>query len=118
MRKRAFAVERGKMHDAGAGFQRAEEVDGMIGRIAEEQRHRGVLAVAGAKVRRGGLLNHRFQFGVADGTVTEFDRRPRPESYGALRQQLSRRPAPARMVPTHPCRIELSPGWGHRVLEA
>ena len=38
VRQRDLAVERRQMHDAGAGLQRAEEIDGMIRRIAEEQR--------------------------------------------------------------------------------
>ncbi len=67
------------MHDAGAGLQRAEEIDGMIRRVAEEQRDRLVLAVAGAQERRRRDLGQRFQFGIADRTVAEFDRRPRAE---------------------------------------
>jgi hypothetical protein len=39
------------MHDAGAGLQRAEEIDGVIGRVAEEQRDGIVLAAAGAQER-------------------------------------------------------------------
>jgi hypothetical protein len=38
VRQRDLAVERAQVHDAGAGLQRAEEIHGMIGRIAEEQR--------------------------------------------------------------------------------
>jgi len=47
--QRALAVERGKMHDSGAGFERAEEIHGMVGRIAEEQRHRIALAITGTE---------------------------------------------------------------------
>ena len=43
------------MHDAGAGFQRAEEIDGMVRRIAEEQRDRLILAVAGAQEGRAAV---------------------------------------------------------------
>ena len=49
VRQRAVAIERGQMHDAGAGLQRAEEIDRMIRRIAEEQRDR----VAGRSRRAG-----------------------------------------------------------------
>jgi len=49
VRQRDRAVERGKMHDAGAGLQRAEEIHRMIRRIAEEQCHRMVPAVTGAQ---------------------------------------------------------------------
>ncbi len=65
------------MHDARSGLQCAEEIDGVIGRVAEEQRDRLVLAVAGAQEggRRG--LDHRFQFGIADRLVAEFQHRTR-----------------------------------------
>ena len=53
------------MHDAGAGLQRAEEIDGMIRRIAEEQRDRTVLAVAGAQEGAGRGLDQRFEFGCS-----------------------------------------------------
>ena len=108
MREREFAVERDEMHDAGAGLQRAEEIHRMIRRIAEEQRHRGVLAVAGAQERGGRDLDHRFQFGVADRAVAEFDRRPRGKFRRRLRQQIGQRSARDRIVPMDAFRIELS----------
>ena len=75
VRQRDLAVERRQMHDTGAGLQRAEEIDGMIRRIAEEQRDRTVLAVAGAKEGAGRRLHQRFEFAVADRPVAEFDAR-------------------------------------------
>jgi len=48
VRQRAFAVERRQMHDAGAGLQRAEEIDRVIRQIAEVEPDRTILAVAGA----------------------------------------------------------------------
>src|SRR5712671_4491540 len=110
MRERAFAVERRKMHDAGAGFQRAEEIHRMIRRIAEEQRHRMVLAVAGAQERRGGNLDHRFQLGVADRSVAKFDRRPRAVVHRRLRQQIRQRSLRDRIIPMDTLRIEFFAG--------
>ncbi len=110
VRQRDLAVERGKMHDAGAGLQRAEEVDGVIGRVAEEQRHRSVLAVAGAQEGAGGDLDLVFQFGIADRTVAEFDRRPRAEFDCCRRQQIGQRSLLDRIVPTDALRIELLAG--------
>src|SRR5260370_20700479 len=114
MRKRALAVERAEMHDAGAGFQRAEEVHRMIRRITEEQRHRTVLAVAGTQKRRGRKVDHRFQFSVADRTVAEFDRRPRAVLRCRLRQQIRQRSARDRIVPVDTFRIELFDWMGPR----
>src|SRR6267378_4763662 len=113
MRERAFAVEWGKMHDTRAGLQRAEEVHRMVRRIAEEQRHRMVAAVAGAQERRGRNLDHRFQLGIADRAVAKFDRRPRAVFGRGFRQQIRQRPARDRIVPMDPFRIELFAGLGH-----
>ena len=101
------------MHDAGAGFQRAEEIDGMIGRVAEEQRDRRILAVTGAQQRRGSKLGHRFQFSVADRTVAKLDRRPRPVLHRCRRQQIGQRAPRDRIVPTDAFRIEFLAGVGH-----
>src|SRR5882724_7269663 len=117
MRERAFAVEWGKMHDARAGLQRAEEVHRMVRRIAEEQRHRMVAAVAGAQERRGRNFDHRFQLGVADRAVAKFDRWPRAVFGRGFRQQIRQRPARDRIVPMDPCRIELFAGVGHGYLQ-
>ncbi len=73
VRQRDLAVERRQVHDSGAGLQRAEEIDGMIRRIAEEQRDRTVLAVAGAKEGAGGDLDLFFEFAVADRPVAKLD---------------------------------------------
>ena len=105
-------VERGKMHDAGAGLQRAEKVDGMIGRIAEEQRHRRVAAAAGAQERGSRDLDHGFEFGIADCAVAEFDRRPRAKLLRGLRQEIRQRAAHDRVVPADALRIELFAGVG------
>src|SRR6266478_1380262 len=117
MRERAFAVEWGKMHDARAGLQRAEEVHRMVRRIAEEQRHRMVAAVAGAQERRRRNLGHRFQLGVADRAVAKFDRWPRAVFGRGFRQQIRQRPACDRIVPMDPFRIELFAGVGHAYLQ-
>ena len=77
VRQRDLAVERRQVHDAGAGLQRAEEIDGMIRRIAEEQRDRTVLAVAGAKEGAGCDLDQPFEFDITDRPVAKFNRRPR-----------------------------------------
>ena len=113
VRQRAFAVERRKMHDAGAGLQRAEEIHRMIRRIAEEQRDRSVLAVAGAQERSGRDLDHCFQLGIADRPVAEFERRPRAVIGRRLRQQVRQRAPRDRIVPADPFRIELFAGMGH-----
>ncbi len=114
MRQRAFAVERAEMHDAGAGLQRPEEVRGMIRRVPQKQRHRVVLAIAGAQEGRRRDLDHRFQLGVADGAVAEFDRRPRAVVRCGLRQQVGQRPARDRIVPMDPFRIKLFSGAPHQ----
>ena len=64
---------------AAAAYLRAEEIHGMVGRVPEEQRHRRALAIAGAQISRRRDLDQRFQLGVTDGAVAEFDRRPRGE---------------------------------------
>ena len=116
VRQRDFAVERAEMHDPGAGLQRAEEVHRMIRRIAEEQRDRMLLAIAGAQQGRGSRLHHRLKLGIADRAVAEFDRRPVSELCGRVRQQIGQRAARDRIVPMHAFRIELLARMGHRSL--
>ena len=118
VRQRDLAVERRQMYDAGPGLQRAEEIDGMIGRIAEEQGDRTIFAVAGAKESGGCRLHQLLQPGKADRPVTEFDRRPRPEFGGRCRQQVGQRAARDRIVPADAFRIELFAGMGHEYFQA
>ncbi len=113
VRQRDLAVERRQMHDAGARLQCAEEIDGMIGRIAEEQRDRIVLAIAGAKEGAGRRLHQRFEFAVADRPVAEFERGARAELGRGRRQQIRQRAARDRIVPADALRIELLAGMGH-----
>ena len=101
------------MHDARARLQRTEEVRRMIRRIAEEQRDRGIPAVAGAQVSCGRDLDHRLQLGVADRPVAEFDRRTGGEFTRRLRQQLRQRPLRDRIVPVDALRIKLLAGMAH-----
>src|SRR6516162_6115811 len=101
------------MHEASARLERAEEVDGMIGRVAEEQCHRGVAAIARAQVGAGCGLSQSFQFGVADRTVAELDRRPCAIVTRRLRQQVGQRAAGDRIVPVHALGVKLLAGMGH-----
>src|SRR5215217_5785945 len=102
------------MHDSGAGFQTAEEVDGMVGRIAEEQRDRTVLAVTGAQEGAGGGLHQCFKLGETDRPVAEFDGGARSEFGNRCRQQVGQRAARKRIVPANAFRIELLSGASHQ----
>src|SRR5882724_2786632 len=86
----------------------------MIRRIAEEQRDRTVLAVAGAQEGAGPGLHQRFEFGKTDRPVAKFERRPRPELGGRCRQQVGERAARDRIVPADALRIELLAGMPHQ----
>ena len=86
VRQRDLAVERREMRDAGAGLQRAEEIDGMVRRVAEEQRDGSVLAAAGAQERGGRALGHGGELGIADRTIAEFQRGARAVIGGGVRQ--------------------------------
>src|ERR1700736_1884589 len=101
------------MHDAGAGLQRAEEICRMIRRIAEEQRDRGVLAIAGAEEGGSCDLDHGLQLAVTDRPLAEFDRRPRTELGRRFREQVRQRTARDRIVPVEACGIKLFAGMGH-----
>ncbi len=114
VRQRNLAVERRQMHQPRAGLQRAEEIDRMIRRIAEEQRDGSILAIAGAQERRRGMLHHCFQLGIADGAVAEFDCRPRRIFKCSFRQQIRDRAARDLVVPADALRIELLAGMGHQ----
>ena len=102
------------MHDTGPGFQRAKEVHRMIRRVAKEQRHRIILAVAGAQERRGRCLDHGFKLSVADRPIAELDRHARAVLLGRLRQQIGQRSPCDRIVPVDAFGIELFAGMSHR----
>ena len=113
VRQRDLAVERRKVRDAAACLQRAEEIDGVIGRVAEEQRDGGVLAAAGAEERRRCALGHRGELGVGDRTVAEFQRRARAVIGSGFRQEVRQRALDDGVVPTHALGVKLFAGMGH-----
>src|ERR1700761_9524949 len=101
------------MSDARAGLQRTEEIDGMIGRIAEEQRDGRPLADAGAQISGGRDVGHCLQFGEADPAIAELDRRSGAKIARRLRQEIRQRSAFDRVVPADALRIKLFAGMGH-----
>ncbi|MGY3107841.1 hypothetical protein ACVWW7_004468 [Bradyrhizobium sp. LM6.9] len=113
MSQRNLAVERGEMRNARAGLQRAEEIDGVIGRVAEKQRDGGVLAASGAQERGSRTLRHRGEFGVTDRTLPEFQRGARAVLGGGFCQQVRQRALDDGVVPTHAFGIKLFAGMGH-----
>src|SRR3954452_7094648 len=98
------------MRDAGAGLQRAEEIEGMVRRIAEEQRDGSILAAAGAQERGSRTLRHRSELGVADRTIAKLDRGARTVVSGGFRQQVRERALDDGVVPTHALGIKLFAG--------
>src|SRR5262245_26521796 len=104
------------MHDARAGFQRAEEIDGMVRRVAEEKGYGFVAAIAGAKEGTCCDLDLVFEHGIADRPVAELNGGARAVVAGRLRQQVGQRDAFDRIVPADALRIILFAGMGHECL--
>src|SRR5690242_3938119 len=101
------------MHDPRARLQCAEEVDGMVRRVAEEQRDGLVAAVAGAQEGAGSDLHFFFELGVADRPVAEFNRGTRAILARRARQQVRQRETLDRVVPADALRIKLFAGMSH-----
>jgi hypothetical protein len=101
------------MRDAGTGLQRAEEIDRMVRRVAEEQRDGVGLAAAGAQEGSRGTLRHGGERGIADRAIAEFQRGARAEIGGGFRQEVRQRALDDGVVPTHALGIKLFAGMGH-----
>src|SRR5262245_5155340 len=104
------------MHDAAACLQRAEEIDGMVRRVAKKQRDGFVATIAGAQEGAGGDLDLVFKLCVADRPVAEFNGGARTVVAGRLQQQVRQRAAFDRIVPADALRIILLAGMGHEYL--
>ena len=113
MRQRDLAIERRQMHDAGTGLERAEEIDRMVRRIAEEERDRGTLAKARTQERGRSLVDEPGERVEADRTVAEFECAAIAEVAHRFRQQLRQGAARDRRVPADAFGIELLAGMGH-----
>src|ERR1700741_4418500 len=97
-----------------AGLQRTEEIDWMIRRVAEEEGNGRALAIAGAEERGGRDFDHRFQPGVGDRAIAEFDHCACAIGLRGFRQQAMHRAFRDLIIPMHAVGIKLLAGMGHQ----
>ena len=110
VRKLPLGIERREVHDAPAGLERAEEREGVVGRIRQVEGNRRARTDAQLHQAGSDRLDAGAQLGIARLAVTVFERRLGGPLRGERIEQRRQRRRLDGCVPAHAGRVALLPG--------